>query len=163
MQFLRKVWQIFRFPVTLVSLTTSSICLRLLPRPPVTYILPSIFPSVTCFKMQFLCNVWQIFRFPVTLVSLTTSSICLRLLPRPPVTYILPSIFPSVTCFKMQFLRKVWPIQLASLHFAVCTIFLSPLTHCNTSFHKIGPTDLLHPSAAPNFRIFQIFLIFFPK
>jgi len=27
----------------------------------------------------------------------------------------------------------------------------------------IGPTDLLHPSPAPHFKTFQVFLIYFPK
>jgi hypothetical protein len=27
----------------------------------------------------------------------------------------------------------------------------------------IGPTDLLHPSPAPHFKIFQVFLIYCPK
>ena len=112
----------FSFPYPLVSLTSSSIWLRLLPRPPVTYILPSIFPSATCLKMQFLRKVWPIFRFPVTLVSLTSSSICLRLLPRLPVTSNLPCILPSITSFRRQFLRKMWPIQLAFLLLVVCRL-----------------------------------------
>ena len=36
------------------SLRSSSACLHLLPRLPVTSILPSIFPSITCFVKQFL-------------------------------------------------------------------------------------------------------------
>ena len=36
----------------------SSICLRLLPRLPVTYL--STFPSITCSRRQFLCKVWPI-------------------------------------------------------------------------------------------------------
>jgi len=27
----------------------------------------------------------------------------------------------------------------------------------------IGPTDLLHPSPAPHFKTFQVFLIYSPK
>jgi len=30
-------------------------------------------------------------------------------------------------------------------------------------FHTIGPTGLLHPSPAPHFKTFQLFLIYFPK
>ena len=29
--------------------------------------------------------------------------------------------------------------------------------------HIIGPTDLLHPSPAPHFKTFQLFLIYYPK
>jgi hypothetical protein len=29
--------------------------------------------------------------------------------------------------------------------------------------HAIGPSDLLHPSPAPHFKTFQVFLIYFPK
>jgi len=31
------------------------------------------------------------------------------------------------------------------------------------SFRKTGPTDLFHPSPAPHFKTFQVFLIYFPK
>jgi hypothetical protein len=44
----------FSFRYTLVCLRPSRICLRLLPRPPVTSIHFSIFPSITCFRRQFL-------------------------------------------------------------------------------------------------------------
>jgi len=39
------------------------------------------------------------------------------------------------------------------------------LLHSVTLFisHTIGPTDLLHPSPVTNFKIFQVFLIYFPK
>ena len=43
----------------------SSSCLRLLPRLPVTSILPSFLPSITCFRIQFLPKLW-----PVRLASL---------------------------------------------------------------------------------------------
>ena len=43
-----------------VCLRSSSSCLRLLPLLPVTSILPSIFPSITCFRRQFLLNMWPI-------------------------------------------------------------------------------------------------------
>ena len=38
--------------IYLISLTPSSSCLRLLPRLTVTFILPSIVPSITCFRRQ---------------------------------------------------------------------------------------------------------------
>ena len=42
-------------------------------------------------------------------------------------------------------------------------IFLSFLTLRNTPhLSTIGPTDLLHPSPAPHFKTFQVFLIYFP-
>jgi hypothetical protein len=44
----------FNFQYPLFSLRSSSSCLRFLLRLPVTYILPSIFPSITCFRRQFL-------------------------------------------------------------------------------------------------------------
>ena len=50
----------FNFRYSVVSITSSSSCLRLLPRLPVTPILPSIFPSITCFRMQFLHKMWPI-------------------------------------------------------------------------------------------------------
>jgi hypothetical protein len=50
----------FNFQYLLFSLRLSSSCLRLLLLLSVTSILPSIYPSVTCFKMQFLSKMWQI-------------------------------------------------------------------------------------------------------
>ena len=44
----------FNIQYPLVSLRSSSGCLRLLPRLPVTYTLPSILPPMTCFRRQFL-------------------------------------------------------------------------------------------------------------
>ena len=44
----------FSFQYPLVSSRTSSSCLHLFPRLPVTFIVPSIFPSVTYFITQFL-------------------------------------------------------------------------------------------------------------
>ena len=50
----------FYFQQPLFSLRSSSSCLRLLPRLPVTSILPSIFLSITCCRRQFLRNMWLI-------------------------------------------------------------------------------------------------------
>jgi len=44
----------FSFYCPLVSLKSSSICLRLLPHISIPSLLPSTFPSVTCFKTHFL-------------------------------------------------------------------------------------------------------------
>jgi hypothetical protein len=42
---------------------TFSMCLRLLPRPLVPYIFPSIFPSMACFRTTFLRKIWP-FQLP---------------------------------------------------------------------------------------------------
>ena len=47
----------FNFQNILVSLTSSSSCLRLLVRLPVTSLL-AVFPSITRFRRQFLCKMW---------------------------------------------------------------------------------------------------------
>ena len=44
----------------LFSLKSSGSCLRILPRLPVTSILPAIFHSVRCFRKQFLCKMLPI-------------------------------------------------------------------------------------------------------
>ena len=44
----------FNFQYLIFPLRSSSRCLRLLPRLPVISILPSNFPSITCFRRQFL-------------------------------------------------------------------------------------------------------------
>ena len=57
-----------QYPV--VSLMPSSSCLRILPRRPVTYIPPSIFPSIICFGRQFL-HMWPI------LLAFFLSNVCM--------------------------------------------------------------------------------------
>jgi hypothetical protein len=49
----------FNYQYPLFPLRSSSSCLRLLPRLPVTPFLPSIFPSIMCFRRQFLRKMWQ--------------------------------------------------------------------------------------------------------
>ena len=50
----------FNFQHPPFSLRSSSSFLRILPRLPVTSILPCIFPSITCFRSQFLRKMWPI-------------------------------------------------------------------------------------------------------
>jgi hypothetical protein len=50
----------FNFQYFLFSLRSSSSCLRLLPRLLIIYLLPSNFPSITCFRRQFLRKMWPI-------------------------------------------------------------------------------------------------------
>jgi hypothetical protein len=50
----------FKWEYPLLSLRSSSSFLRLLPRLPVTYIPPSIFPSITRCGSQFLRKIWPI-------------------------------------------------------------------------------------------------------
>ena len=50
----------FSFHSPLVSWKSSRSCLRLLPHLPATSILPSIFPSIMCFRKQFLRKKWPI-------------------------------------------------------------------------------------------------------
>ena len=101
------------------------------------------------------------FKCEYPLLSLRSSSSFLRLLPRLLVTSISPFIFHSITCFRRQFLRKMRPIHLAFRFLISCRIFLCSLTLFIS--HMVGPTDLLHPSPAPHFKTFQVFLIRCPK
>jgi hypothetical protein len=48
----------FNFQYPYFSWRSSSSFLHLLPRLPVTYIIPSIFTSITCFRRQFLRKMW---------------------------------------------------------------------------------------------------------
>ena len=50
----------FKAKNPLFSLRSSSNCLHFLPLHPVNCILPSIFPSTTCFRRQFLHKMWPI-------------------------------------------------------------------------------------------------------
>ena len=71
----------FKCEYPLLSLSSSSSFLRLLPRLLVTTISPFILPSITCFRRQFLRKMWPIqlaFRFRISrrifLCSLTQSN-----------------------------------------------------------------------------------------
>jgi hypothetical protein len=50
----------FNFHGSVFSPRSSSSCLLLLPRLPVTSILPSIFPSITCFRRQLQRKMWPV-------------------------------------------------------------------------------------------------------
>jgi len=71
----------FKWKYPLLSLSSSSSFLRLLPRLLATSISPFIFPSITCFRKQFLRKMWPIqwaFRFLIScrifLCSLTLNN-----------------------------------------------------------------------------------------
>jgi len=70
----------FSFQYPLVSSRSSSSCKRLLPRLPVTSILPSVFPSITCCRKQFLSKMWPIqlafLLFIVCRISLSSLTLC---------------------------------------------------------------------------------------
>jgi hypothetical protein len=59
------------------SLRSSIICLRLLRCLPVTYILPSSFPSITCLKRQFLSKMWPIQSAFLLFIICRTFPLCL--------------------------------------------------------------------------------------
>ena len=71
----------FNFHYSVVSVKSSSSCLRLLPRPPVTCI-PFIFLTIMCFRRQFLCKMWSgqlaFLLFVVCRTFLSSSTLCLR-------------------------------------------------------------------------------------
>ena len=50
----------FNLQYPLVSFRSSNSCLRLQFRIPINFILPSIFPSITCFRSHFLRKTWTI-------------------------------------------------------------------------------------------------------
>jgi len=52
--------------------------------------------------------------------------------------------FTFITCFWRQFLRKMWPIQLASILFICCKIFLFSLTLCNISSFLTPSVQLVY-------------------
>jgi hypothetical protein len=49
-----------QFPVFFLFVGSSNKCLCLLPRLPITSVLPSIFPSITCLRAHFLRKMWPI-------------------------------------------------------------------------------------------------------
>jgi len=104
----------FNFKYPLFSWSSSSSFVRLLPRLSVTFIFPSLFPSITCFRRQFLRKIPPIqlallqFVYRILLASLTicsTSSLFTRSvqsissilapIPQPPIQWV-PGSFPGV-------------------------------------------------------------------
>jgi hypothetical protein len=80
---LHRVWSsafCFNFQYLLFSLTSSSSCLGCLPRLPVVYILPSNFPSITCFRRRSLPKIWPIqlafLLFVVRRIFLSSLTVC---------------------------------------------------------------------------------------
>ena len=61
----------FNFQYPIFSLRSSSSCLRLRSHLPVTSILPSIFPPITCFRRQLVCKMWPI-KLPLLVVIVCT-------------------------------------------------------------------------------------------
>jgi len=56
------------------------------------------------------------------------------------------------------------PVHLDILGFITCRKFLASLNLVILlNLLQFGPTDLLHPTAAPNFKTFKVFIIYFPK
>jgi hypothetical protein len=93
------------FQCLLFSLTSSSSCLRPLPRLQIISILPSNFPSVTCFRSQFPRN-----RSPIQLAS---------------IRFVVPRILlSSLTLFNTSscFTRSVQPIFSVLLQLHILTL-----------------------------------------
>jgi hypothetical protein len=67
---------LFHFPHILVPLRSSTSCLRLLSRLPITSVLPFLFPSITCFRKQFLRKMWPFLRFTVCRMFLFSLTLC---------------------------------------------------------------------------------------
>ena len=101
-------------------------------------------------------SISTLFNFQYLLVSFKSSSSCLHLLPQPCAT----SNFPSVMCFRWQFLRKMWQLQLAFFLSIACKIVLSPWYY---AILLRSPHHLLHPSPAPHFETFQVYVVYFSK
>ena len=68
----------------------------------------------------------------------------------------------SITCFRRQFLCKLLSIQLGLLPCIVCRMFLPSLTLCNSSsfLTRLVHQSFLHPSPAPHFTTFCVFLMY---
>jgi DNA-directed RNA polymerase subunit N (RpoN/RPB10) len=130
----------FNFQYPLVSLSASNSCLRLLPRLPITSILPSIFPSVTCFRRQFLHQIWPIqLAFPLFAVcrKLTSSSSSSH--------HFYPSLYLSFSNIfqkAVQMQDVTSPVSLPS--FCCCRMFLSSLTVCNTPSFLTWSVQLIY-------------------
>jgi len=124
----------FRYP--LFSFRSSSSCLRLLPCLTVTSILPSIFLSITCYRMQVLRKMWPT-RKPSILLTLRTIGIKLADMWRDR-TYCGLKI--TLFCFYMRAKYPDWRMGI-SLNFFVSSLFRSVL---NFFMIRRPPIDILH-------------------
>jgi len=74
------VFRLSRSSILSFFLSSCNSCFSLLPCVPVTSILPSIFPSKTCFRKQFLRNMWPIkiafFHFILCSMFLSPLNLC---------------------------------------------------------------------------------------
>jgi hypothetical protein len=100
-------------------------------------------------------------KWDYTVLSLSSSSSFLRLRPRFYVTSIPPFIFHLITRCRRQNVTK--PFCLPFTYFMQdIPLILDSKSYFFIS-HMIGPTDLFHPSPAPHFKTFQLFLIYCPQ
>jgi hypothetical protein len=105
----------FQYPIT--SLSSSSSCLRLLPCLQVTFILPSIFPSITYYRKQFTRKIWPI-QLPV-LLSILCRAFLTSLTP-----YIISFLTQSVhNFFQSSPGPQVKPFQVFLIYFLKCPSF----------------------------------------
>ena len=122
----------FNILCLLVSLRSSSSCLRLLSRHPITSILPSSFPSIACFRRQFLRKMWpiqlaflpfpvrRIFLFPWPFVTLLHFSQELSNIFSPTFSSTIFQNFPGVSHLLSELLefkhhKKLWS-KCSTLH-----------------------------------------------
>jgi len=75
LQTVRSTVSSFNLQYPLISLRSSSICLRLLPSLPTSSILPSIYPSIMCFRRQFQSTTPPI-QVAFLLITVCRSSLC---------------------------------------------------------------------------------------
>jgi len=131
------------FQNSLISLRSSSSCLRLLPLLPVTSILPSTFLSLMCFRKQFLRKMWPVHlafllitvcRIFLSFVTLCNNSLLLKRSAR------LISLLPQhhITNLPMYFLSTLRIVQVSAPYKAMFQV-----QHCTSSFFKFNSKILL--------------------
>ena len=117
----------FKSQYPLVSLRSSSNCLRLLPCLPVTSILPSVFPPLTCFRRQLLCKIWKMWPIKLALLlfivcriffsTLTLCNMSLFLIRQVQLISILLQQNPSK--FSRYFWSTFWSVQVSTPNKAI--------------------------------------------
>jgi hypothetical protein len=134
----------FSFQSPLVSLRSSSSCLRLLHLPSVTSILPSTFLSIMCFRRQFLRKMWPVHLF---FVHITVCRIFLSFLTPYNTTLLLkrsvPLIFSllpqqHISNLPIYFVSTLWNVQVSVPYKAMFQV-----QHFTSSFLKFKSNLLL--------------------
>ena len=139
----------FKWEYPLLSLRLSSSLLRLLPRLPVTFVLPFMFPSITRCRRQFLRRMWPVSCYgqPVRYIRLV---VCLTTGPKPLRKRALHIVRSTASSFKWEYPFFSLRSSSSSLHLLprlpvtyILPFIFPSITRCRRQFlRRMWPIQL---------------------